>query len=84
MILAVILLSILGYALAAVLMDSTPKFGYAMTFPLRILFPIMTYYNTQSLDGLVLGLGFGFLLSFENKIFWKVGMLLILSYGQWG
>lgn len=71
------------YYFAAPVIGSLPRLGYAMTFPVRIAFPLLTWETYGSIEGLLIGLGMAFILSFEHNIFWKVGVGLLFASELW-
>lgn len=67
------------YYLSSLIMEDMPSLGYFMTFPLRLAFPIYTYHTYDSIEGLMIGSGLSLILSFENNIFWKLGVALLIG-----
>ncbi len=77
------IISIVLYFMASSVIADLPAFGYCMTWPLRIALPIGTYHTYGSVEGLLIGAGLAFIFSFEHRICWKIGAVLVLTSGLW-
>jgi hypothetical protein len=75
----IIMLALVMFFIAAAVMDGFPRIGYAMTYPLRLMFPFLTMETYGSFEGFLIGSGFAFILSFEHKHMWKIGVALLAA-----
>ena len=79
MLIYIVVAALVSFFIAAVVMKDLPRIGYAMTYPLRLMFPFLTMETYGSFEGFLIGSGFALLLSFEHKHMWKMGLALLAA-----
>jgi hypothetical protein len=79
MIATAVLLAIVAYIFSVPIMAKMPRFGYMLSWPLRLALPAGCYANIPSLEGLLLGVGLSVFMSFEYQYNVRVGVAILIA-----